>query len=202
MNILIACEFSGIVREFFRNKGHNVLSCDLKDTLFTGNHYKGDVLDVINDGWDMMIAFPPCTYLSHAGNRWYNSPGRHINRMKAFDFFLQLYYARIPRVCIVNPVGVVNKWFRKPDQIIHPYFFGEGKLKQTCIWLRGIPVLWLTHTDFSESDLFNHKRPLPSSIDNTPRQKKRYWCDHQSSKSNCRSLSFFSFASAMADQWS
>lgn len=141
MRVLIACEFSGIVRNAFGEMGHDVLSVDFRESELPGNHYVGDVRDVLSDCWDLLIAFPPCQYLSYAGNRHWNLPGRAAERLKAMDFFLLLYNSPVPKVCIENPVGYPNESFRKPNQIIHPYYFGTPQLKRTCLWLRGLRCL-------------------------------------------------------------
>lgn len=137
MRILIACEFSGIVREAFRKKGHDVWSCDLLDTEIPGKHIKGDVLKILNDGWDLMIAHPPCTYLSNAGIAWFNEEKygekavlRKQKRLEAFDFFMKFVNSPIEKICIENPVGWANSHFRKPDQVIQPYFLGIRKVKE------------------------------------------------------------------------
>jgi len=201
MKILIACEYSGVVRESFRMKGHDVWSCDVKDSIIPGNHFKCDVLNVLDLSWDMMIAFPPCTYLSFAGNSFWNDKNRYENRTEAMSFFLSLYFANIPKICIENPVGYPNQYFRKPDQIVHPYYFGESFMKRTCLWLKNLPPL--VHSDVNS--LFYKKthvaKPQPISIDRTGRKTKRNWCDSQSFKSGKRNITFKSIAMAMADQW-
>lgn len=148
MRILVACEFSGVVRDAFRARGHDAWSCDIIPTERPGPHIIQDVRNVLGDGWDMMIAHPPCTYLSSAGIGYFNEAkygdkavGRKRLRELALQFFLTLYNADIPRICVENPVGYVNTHFRKPDQIIHPYYFGESALKRTCLWLKGLPGL-------------------------------------------------------------
>ena len=126
MRLLVACEFSGRVRDAFIAKGHDAVSCDLLPTESPGPHIQGDVLDVLGDGWDMMIGFPPCTYLCRQGQRWIGHPN-HPNRLQyqkeAMQFFLALHKAPIPKIAIENPVGVMNVRFRKPDQIIQPWQF-------------------------------------------------------------------------------
>ncbi len=136
MRVLVACEYSGRVRDAFIAKGHDAMSCDLLPTDSLGPHYQGDVFDIINDGWDLMIAHPPCTYLSYAATRHWNKPGRAELREEALKFFLDLYTSNIPKICIENPVGYVNTVWRKPDQIIHPYYFGDPVQKRTCLGLR------------------------------------------------------------------
>ncbi len=203
MRILIACEFSGIVRDAFIARGHDAVSCDLLPTERPGPHIQGDVLAVLGDGWDMMIAHPPCTYLSYAANHVWNSPGRAELREQAREFFMRFVNAPIPKICIENPVGYMGKTYRKPDQIIQPYYFGERQLKRTCLWLMGLPKLWFWKCD----DLFGKKTiteyPKPTYIDKTLRAKKRYFTDAISGGNDrARSISFQSIADAMAAQWS
>lgn len=143
MRVLVACEYSGVVRDAFLKRGHEACSADF---LFSesplGYHYQGDVMDIIDDGWDLMIAHPPCTYLSSAGNAWLKAPGRMAARDDAYEFVMALAGADIPRICIENPVGFLNSHWRKPDQIIHPYFFGDPRMKRTCLWLKGLKPLY------------------------------------------------------------
>lgn len=214
MNILIACEYSGIVRDAFLKKGHNAVSCDLlKSDSDLGEHYIGNVLDIINNGWDMLIGFPPCTYLTYAGMRnWYDD-GRAIKRIKAAEFFMQLYDSKIEKVCIENPFGIMNKIFRKPDMIVHPYYFGEREMKRTCLWLKGLPKL-----EYSlENNLFFNKtstdKPLPNRVElckKTGKTKNRYFTDSiiydeekkmRFKTGHEKSKTFKSIANAMALQW-
>lgn len=139
MKVLIACEFSGIVREAFNRHGHNTWSCDLLPTEIPSNHIQGDVRNCINDGWDMMIAFPPCTYLCVSGARWFKD--RQQEQWDALIFVAYLMTAPIDRIAIENPVGVISSRLRKPDQIIQPYYFGIPESKATCLWLKNLPPL-------------------------------------------------------------
>lgn len=147
MKVLIACEFSGVVRESFRKRGHEAMSCDLLPTEIPGWHYQGDVMDVINDGWDLMVAHPPCTYLSNAGARFLYPGGKVLNYTRYFKgmdakiFFMKLYNAHIPKIAIENPIP--SKIFRLPayTQIIQPYYFGHPYQKKTCLWLKNLPPL-------------------------------------------------------------
>ena len=152
MKVLVACEYSGTVRDAFIARGHDAMSCDLLPTEKPGPHYQGDVFDVLDDGWDMMIAHPPCTYLSSSGLHW-NARGamvdgrpRHELTHEAMLFVLNLMDVRfvrhgIPRIALENPVGCISTQYRKPDQIIQPYQFGEDASKATCLWLKGLPTL-------------------------------------------------------------
>lgn len=184
MKVLVACEFSGTVREAFRAAGHNAWSCDLLPTEIPGQHIQGDVLEVIGDGWDLMIAHPPCTYLTVSGNKWMGHPRfptRHDDREAAIRFFMALYNAPIPRVAIENPIGVMSSRFRKPDCVVQPWMFGHGETKATCFWLRGLPPLIPTHKP--GGDLFTDEAPkereqrlhkLPPSADRWKERSKTY----------------------------
>ena len=200
MRILIACEFSGIVRDAFCAAGHDAISCDLLPTEKPGSHYQGDVLDILNDKWDMMIAHPPCTYLTNAGNAHASKPGRAAKRDEAFDFFMKLANADIPKICIENPVGYVNTHWRKPDQIIHPYYFGDAKMKRTCLWLKGLPKL--------EYDINRYPKPEPIYISSgdVTFGKKVYWTEYVGKSRvdgwKIRSRTSAAIAEAMTTQWS
>lgn len=139
MKILIACEFSGVVRNAFRDEGHDAYSCDLLPTELPGNHITGDVRNVLSYQWDMMICFPPCTHLAVSGARWF--PGKRNEQRAALDFVRMLLYCDIPKICLENPVSIISTVFRRPDQIIQPWQFGHGEVKKTCLWLKGLPSL-------------------------------------------------------------
>lgn len=140
MKVLVACEFSGIVREAFRKKGHDAWSCDLLPTEIPSQyHIQDDVMNHLNEGWDLMIGHPPCTYLSVSGARW--NKDRSQLQMMALDFVKLLMDADIPRIAIENPISVISTKIRKPDQIIQPWMFGHGETKATCLWLKNLPKL-------------------------------------------------------------
>lgn len=143
MRILIACEYSGRSRRAFEKYGHEVLSCDFEPAEDgASNHYQGDVFDVINDGWDLMLAHPPCTYLSVSGLHWNKrTPGRAEKTEQALEFVQRLMDAPIHRIAIENPVSCISSRIRKPDQIIQPHEFGEDASKATCLWLKNLPLL-------------------------------------------------------------
>ncbi len=206
MKILIACEYSGIVRDAFIAKGHNAMSCDILPTESPGPHYQGDVLDIIHDGWDLMIAFPPCTYLAKAGLHYLRTkPERKEQHRKAVDFFLSLYNCSIDRLAIENPVGWMNTNWNKPNQIIHPYYFGDPEIKETCLWLKGLPTLTYQLYD----DLFGPRtatdKPKPKGYilrKSGPKKGKRYNYHFRSGKTaKMRSKTFPGIAAAMAEQW-
>lgn len=142
LDVLIACEFSGVVRRAFRSRGHNAWSCDILPAEDSSEfHFCGDVLGfpLVEMEWDLMIAHPPCTYLASSGARWWK--GREEEQLKALGFVHQLMNSRVPRVCIENPVGKISSHFRKPNQIIQPWQFGHGEVKTTCLWLKNLPPL-------------------------------------------------------------
>lgn len=214
MRILVACEESQAVTIAMRERGHEAYSCDILPCSggYPEWHIQGDVLPLLNEGWDMMIAFPPCTYLTNAGIAHFNverygqkAIDRWRKRIEAFDFFMKLATAPIERIAIENPVGFANTVWRKPDQIIHPYYFGDPHMKRTCLWLKNLPLLEYQLQD----DLFGMatatSKPEPVFIDNTPRAKKRYFSDAIIGYSNnhgyLRSKTFPGIAQAMAAQW-
>jgi site-specific DNA-cytosine methylase len=141
VDVLVACERSGRVRDAFLARGHNAWSCDTEDTRSHGPHIKGDVTPYLQQHWDLVIAFPPCTHLSLAGNRTLPQKIADGRTAAAVDFFMACYNANAPRVCVENPKGVIPRYFRKPDQYIEPWMFGDPYRKKTGLWLRGLPIL-------------------------------------------------------------
>lgn len=139
LRVLVACEYSGVVRDAFIAQGHDAISCDLLPTETPGPHYQGDVLDIINDGFDVMVAFPPCTHLAVSGARWFKD--KRQEQELALNFVRILMDADIPHIAIENPISVISSRIRKPDQIIHPHQFGHDASKATCLWLKGLPML-------------------------------------------------------------
>ena len=180
MKILIACEFSGVVREAFKKKGHDVWSCDLLDSEIPGNHYKGDVFDIIDDGWNLMIAHPPCTHLAVSGARHFHK--KQKEQKEALEFVSKLMNADIGKIAVENPVSIISSKIRKPDQIIQPWQFGHGETKATCFWLKNLPYLLPTKIVEGREQRV-HKMP-PS---------KDRWKN--------RSRTYAGIAEAMADQW-
>lgn len=181
MRVLVACEFSGRVRDAFLARGHDALSCDILPSEKPGPHHCGDVLSILDQGWDMMIAFPPCTYLAVSGARWWRY--RREEQAAALDFVKALMDAPIPRIAIENPVGKISTAIRPPDQYIQPWQFGHGETKKTGLWLKGLPLLRPTNVvDGREARV--HK--MPPSKDRGRR----------------RSLTYLGVAAAMASQWS
>ncbi len=140
MRVLVACEFSGIVRDAFRERGHDAFSCDLLETEGDQEfHLQCDVLDVLDMEWDLMIAHPPCTHLAVSGARWFHE--KRVEQAEALEFVRALMAAPIPRICIENPVSIISSKIRKPDQIIQPWMFGHGETKTTCLWTKNLPKL-------------------------------------------------------------
>ena len=183
MKVLVACEYSGTVREAFRALGHDVLSCDLlASDDDSPHHYQGDVRDVLYDGWDLMIAHPPCDHLAVSGARWFAEKRADGRQQAALDFVRLLMDAPIERIAIENPVSIMSSQIKKPTQCIQPWQFGHGETKKTCLWLKNLPPL--TPTDIVEGrEQRVHK--LPPSADR--------W--------KIRSKTYQGIADAMASQW-
>ena len=218
MKVLLACEESQIVCKEFRNLGHEAYSNDIQEC--SGGHpewhLQMDVFDAINlKQWDLMIAFPPCTYLSNAGIGWFNEEKygdnarqRKVNRLEAMEFVKRIYNSDILRICIENPVGYLNLNFKKPDQIIQPYFFGDNDRKRTCLWLKNLSKLIHTKQDNLFSNKTHIAEPEPAVIQfRKPSKyykggeiKKRYF-DNKSRSGKERSKTFPGIAKAMAEQW-
>jgi hypothetical protein len=200
--ILVACESSGRVRDAFAARGWDAWSCDLLPSEAAGNHIQGDVLPVLREPWDMVVAHPPCTYLTVSANGWLkDQPTRKSGALvgaarraaveDAVRFFMACYEANTPRVCVENPIGVMSTRFRAPDQVIQPWMFGHGETKATCFWLRGLPLLQRTHR---RGDLFCAEEP-------TERAQRLHRLSPGPNRWKERSRTFAGVASAMADQW-
>ena len=182
MKILVACEYSGVVRDAFRARGHDAMSCDLLPTDAPGPHYQGDVFDIINDGWDLMVAHPPCTHLAVSGARHFAAKQTSGVQQEALDFVQRLMNAPIERIALENPISIISSRIRKPDQIIQPWQFGHGETKATCLWLKNLPKLQPTNiVDGREARV--HR--MPPSADR--------W--------KLRSTTYRGIADAMAAQW-
>lgn len=149
MKVLIACEFSGVVREAFRKEGHDAWSCDILPTEIPGQHIQDDVLKHLEDGWDLMVAHPPCTHLAVSGARWFKNKQRE--QSVALQFVMLLMAAEIPRICIENPVSIISTRVMRPTQIIHPWQFTSQGAKTTCLWLKGLPKLIVFGTSLAEA---------------------------------------------------
>jgi hypothetical protein len=183
MKILIACEYSGRVRDAFIARGHDAMSCDLLPTDALGPHYQGDVFDIINDGWDLMIAHPPCTHLAVSGARHFAAKQASGVQQEALAFVGRLLAAPISCIALENPVSIISSHFRKPDQIIQPWMFGHGETKATCLWLKGLPKLTPTNIVAGREARVHRLPPTPDR-----------W--------KIRSTIYQGIADAMAAQWS
>jgi len=181
LRVLVACEFSGIVRDAFSDRGHYALSCDLLPSETQGRHRLGNVRSLLVPGaWDLLIAHPPCTHLAISGARYF--AGKEAEQEHALRFVRALMAAPIPRICIENPKGMLSTWIRKPDQIIHPWQFGHIDKKGTCLWLKGLPLLSPTKVSW-----------IKVSAPHQAGQTKDRWKD--------RSRTYKGIAQAMAEQW-
>lgn len=182
MRVLVACEYSGRVRDAFAAAGHEAMSCDLLPTDAPGPHYHGDVRDVLDYPWDLMIAHPPCTHLSVSGARHFEAKRLDGRQQAAVSFVLMLSRARIPRICIENPVSVLSSLWRKPDQVVQPWMFGHGETKATCLWLKGL-------------------RPLVPTDVVAGREARIHRLPPTADRWKLRSETYAGIASAMAEQW-
>lgn len=180
MRALIGCEFSGIVREEFRRRGHDAWSCDLLDTEIPGQHIKGDLLNALGDGWDLGIFHPPCTRLAVSGARWFKL--YREEQEEALEFVRRLLDAPIQKIALENPISVISTRIRKPDQIIQPWMFGHGETKATCLWLKNLPPLKPTAVVQGREARVHYASPGPNR-----------WKE--------RSRTLPGIAEAMADQW-
>lgn len=192
MRVLVACEYSGVVRDAFRARGHDAMSCDLLPTEAPGPHYQGDVRDVLRDGWDLMVAHPPCTRLAVSGAlRW---KGKEHEQEAALEFIRLLLDAPIPRIALENPVGVISTRIKKPSQIIQPYQFKEDASKKTCLWLKWLPLL--VPTGYVEPRIVNG---MPRWANQTDGGQNRL--GPSADRWKIRSATYRGIADAMADQW-
>lgn len=186
LRVLLACEFTGTFRQAFERAGWNATSCDLLPSEVPGQHITGDVRTVIDDGWDLMIAFPPCTYLSYAGQRWW--PKRKAEQAAAIELVRSLLSAPIPRIALENPQGLIFTAIRPPDQALHPWQFGDPYAKRTCLWLKRLPPLIHTHC-------------LRTRESWTQQTCMRLTWRRDNPRRCARQRSFPGIAAAAADQW-
>jgi hypothetical protein len=192
MKVLIACEYSGRVRDAFLAAGHDAMSCDLLPTDSPGPHHQGDVFDIIPDGWDLMVAHPPCTYLSVSGMHWTTRGLRSPKLTEdALEFVQRLMDAPIERIAIENPISVISSRIRKPDQIIQPWWFGHDASKKTCLWLKNLPLL--RPTNMLPGDAKTRRANQTASGQNKLPPSKDRW--------KIRSETYAGIANAMAAQW-
>jgi len=180
MRVLVACEFSGRVRDSFTARGHFAMSCDLLPSETDGYHYEGDVRDLIPADWELMIAHPPCTHLAVSGARWFKD--KEKEQQEALDFVRLLLKTDIPYIALENPISIISTKIRKPDQIIQPWQFGHGETKATCLWLKNLPLLQPTQIVEGREAKVHHMAPGP-----------RRWKE--------RSRTYQGIADAMAEQW-
>jgi hypothetical protein len=180
MKVLIACEYSGTVRDAFIKAGHDAMSCDLLPTDVAGPHHQGDVTDILNHGWDLMICHPPCTHLAVSGARWFKE--KQKEQAEALEFVELLLNAPIHQICLENPVSIISSRIRKPDQIIQPWQYGHGETKATCLWLKNLPLLKPTNIVEGREARIHKMPPSPNR-----------WKE--------RSRTFKGIADAMAAQW-
>jgi site-specific DNA-cytosine methylase len=190
MRVLVACEYSGVVRDAFIRGGHDAMSCDLLPTDSPGPHYQGDIRDVINGCWDLMIAHPPCTHLSVSGAAHFKQKRIDGRQQSAISFFMMLAKSDIPMIAIENPVCIMSSLYRKPDQIIQPYMFGHKETKATCLWLKGLPLLTETN------DVRSETMALPES-----ERMRLHYLPPSINRWKERSKTFQGVADAMASQW-
>lgn len=196
MRVLVACEFSGIVREAFKPYCDFVLSCDLLPSEIKGNHYQGDVKDILYDDWDLLIAFPPCTFLCSSGMHWnHRKPERWKQTQKALALFYTFVNAPIEKIAIENPVGILSSQYRKPDQIIQPYQYGDDASKATCLWLKNLPRL--QPTQYVNPRFVNGACRWSNQTDSG--QNKLSESENRAME---RSKTYNGIAKAMASQWS
>lgn len=190
MRVLVACEYSGKVRDAFIRAGHDAMSCDLLPTESPGPHYEGGVMDVINDGWDLMVAHPPCTHLAVSGATYFKEKAADGRQGQALDFVQKLMDAPIPRIAIENPVSIISSRIRKPEQIIQPWMFGHPERKTTCLWLKGLPKL--TPTDDVKWDMLTAPKNVRERILSLGPSEDRW---------KLRSTTYEGVADAMGSQW-
>jgi hypothetical protein len=180
MKALIACEFSGIVRNAFLDRGVDAVSCDLLPTEQKGPHIEGDVVCLLERKWDLIIAHPPCTHIAVSGARWFK--GKEKEQAEAIEFFMRFANANCPCICVENPISIMSTRYRKPDQIVQPWMFGHGETKATCLWLKGLPPLKPTKIVTGRDSRVHKEPPSPDRWKN-------------------RSRTYPGLAAAMADQW-
>lgn len=204
MKVLIACEESQAVCKEFRAKGHEAFSCDIQEC--SGGHpewhFQQDIFEIINMGWDLMIAFPPCTHLAVSGAAWFKKKIADGRQQQGIDFFMKIVNANIDKIAIENPIGIMSNLYRKADQIIHPYYFGDEASKPTCLWLKNLPKL----IHIKETDLFYESTHVDKGEFVTSKSGKRgakwnWWLPPGPERAKIRSKTFPGIAKAMAHQW-
>lgn len=206
MRILIACEESQAVTIELRKLGHEAYSCDIEPCSggYQEWHLQQDVTEVLKQKWDAIIAFPPCTYLTVTGNRWFNierygdkAIQRHKDREDAIKFFMMFANADCEKIAIENPIGAISSYWRKPDQIIHPYYFGDPERKSTCLWLKGLPLLSHNKKDHVSPNIIEYKNGKGTDS----KWHMDTMCLPAKERAKARSKTFHGIAKAMAHQW-
>lgn len=198
IKVLVACEYSGTVRDAFTARGHDATSCDLLPSEAPGKHYQGDIRDILKRDWDLLIAHPPCTFLTITGNRWFRPefkeryPNREQDRIDAINFFMTFTYTDIPKVCIENPVGIMSTVWKRPEQYIQPYHYGHDAAKKTCLWLKNLPLLIPTKVVDCTYRTYHDGRRMSEWYASISGSKDR---------AKIRSKTFQGIAEAMAEQW-
>ena len=190
MRVLIACEYSGAVRDAFIRGGHDAMSCDLLPADIPGPHYQGDIFDVVDYPWDLIIAHPPCTDLAVSGAAWFAGKKLSGTQQASVSFFMKLAKLDIPKIAIENPVCIMSSLWRKPDQIIQPWMFGHMEQKATCLWLKGLPTLAATNNVKKEMMM------LPKNV-----RERLHYLPPSPERWKLRSTTYSGIAQAMADQW-
>lgn len=191
MRVLVACEYSGRVRDAFAKRGHTAVSCDLLPSDSPhGWHIQGSVLEIIGEGWDLMIAHPPCTHLAVSGARHFAAKKASGVQEEALDFVRALMFAPIDRIALENPISIISSRIRKPDQVIQPYMFGHLERKATCLWLKGLPKLTPT------ADVKRQTMELPAN-----ERDKVHYMPPSADRWKLRSTTYQGIADAMASQW-
>jgi site-specific DNA-cytosine methylase len=192
VKILVACEESQAVTIELRKLGHEAYSCDIEPC--SGGHpewhLQQDVVPLLKEKWDMIIAFPPCTHLASSGARWFEQKRRDGRRRQGIDFFMRFTNLQCPKVAIENPIGIMSTYYRKPDQIIQPWMFGHPEKKATCLWLKGLPLLQPTN------DVSEIMKTLPKN-----KQERLRYLPPSTERAKLRSKTFPGIAKAMAEQW-
>jgi len=188
VRVIVGCEYSGTVRDAFIARGHDAYSCDLLPSDKPGPHIQGDILSILNDGWDLGIFHPPCTHLAVSGAAWFKNKVKE--QAEALEFVRKLMDAPIPRICIENPVSVISSKIRKPDQIIQPYQFGHMEQKKTCLWLKNLPKLTAT------MNVFEDMMKLPKN-----KRERLHYLPPSPDRWKLRSQTYQGIADAMASQW-
>jgi hypothetical protein len=195
MKILVACEFSGTVRDAFAKLGHDAWSCDLEPTETIGNHYQGNMFDIVNDGWDLIIAHPPCTHLAVSGARHFAKKRADGRQQQGIDFFMQVTNINVPMLAVENPIGIMSTIYRKPDQIIQPFEYGHKTTKATCLWLKGLPLLKPTNiVDKGGVVTFKSGKRMSEWFYESSHLKPK-------EREKMRNKTFQGIADAMASQW-